>query len=37
VQEPIGRRLADGNKSAAAQMISRDLGHRRPSRLPTPP
>src|SRR5436190_14849085 len=37
VQKLIGRRLADVDKSAAAQMVSRDLGHRRPSRLPAPP
>jgi hypothetical protein len=34
VQELIGRRLAYVNKSAAAQMVSRDLGHRRSFRLP---
>src|SRR5215471_18920598 len=34
VQELIGRRLADVDKSAATQMVSRDLGHRRP---PWPP
>src|SRR6201997_854816 len=37
VQELIGRRLADVNKSAAAQMVSRDLGHRRSFRLPALP
>src|ERR1700731_954656 len=37
VQELIGRRLADGDKAAAAQMVSRDLGHRRPPRPPAPP
>ena len=28
VQDLIGRRLADVDKGAAAQMFSRDLGHR---------
>src|SRR5262249_15150988 len=34
VPQLIGRRLADVDKGAAVQMVSRDLGHRRPSRLP---
>src|SRR6516162_2856029 len=37
VQELIGRRLADVDKPAAAQMVSRDLGHRRPPWPPAPP
>src|SRR6476660_639085 len=37
VQELIGRRLADVDKSAATQMVSRDLGHRRPPWPPVPP
>src|ERR1700732_2998137 len=37
VQELVGRRLADVDESTAGQMISSDLGHRRPSRLPAPP
>src|SRR5215831_11146595 len=37
VEELISRRLADVDKGAAAQMVSRDLGHRRPFRLPAPP
>src|SRR6185295_19440699 len=37
VQELIGRRLADVDKSAATQMVSRDLGHRRPPWPPAPP
>src|SRR5207237_10758068 len=37
VQKLIGRRLADVDESSAAQMVSRDLGHRRPPRLPAPP
>src|SRR5438094_8013533 len=36
VQELIGRRLADVDEGASAQMLSRDLGHRRPPRLPAP-
>src|SRR5947208_16219010 len=37
VQKLIGRRLADVDESSAAQVVSRDLGHRRPPRLPAPP
>src|SRR5438094_33871 len=37
MQKLIGRRLADVDESSAAQMVSRDLGHRRPPRLPAPP
>src|SRR5580704_5502108 len=37
VQELIGRRLADVDKGAATQMVSRDLGHRRPPRPPALP
>src|SRR6266478_2618740 len=37
VQKLIGRRLADVDESGAAQVVSRDLGHRRPPRLPAPP
>src|SRR5215471_166423 len=37
VQQLIGRRLADVDKSAATQMVSRDLGHRRPPWPPAPP
>src|ERR1700737_4895728 len=37
VQELICRRLADVNEGAAAQVVSRDLRHRRPPRLPAPP
>src|ERR1700737_171159 len=37
VQELIRRRLADVNEGAAAQVVSRDLRHRRPPRLPAPP
>ena len=37
VHELIGRRLADVDEGAAAQMVSRDLGHRRPPRPPAPP
>src|ERR1700758_5364353 len=37
VQNLIGRRLADVDKGAATQMVSRDLGHRRPPRPPAPP
>src|SRR5712691_7986077 len=37
VQELIGCRLADVDESAAAQVVSRDLRHRRPPRLPAPP
>src|ERR1700736_3309878 len=37
VKELIGRRLADVDKGAAAQMISRALGHPRPPRLREPP
>src|SRR5271166_4960302 len=36
VQELIGRRLADVDEGASAQMLSRDLGHRRSPRLPAP-
>src|SRR6266404_1961124 len=36
VQELICRRLADVNEGAAAQVVSRDLRHRRPPRLPAP-
>src|SRR5207248_8590774 len=36
VQELIGRRLADVDEGASAQMLSRYLGHRRPRRLPAP-
>src|SRR6266581_2050165 len=34
VQKLIGRRLADVDESAPAQVVSRDLGHRRLPRLP---
>src|SRR5260370_20870271 len=34
VQELIGRRLADGDESAAAPIVSPDLPPRRPPRLP---
>src|SRR5437660_224953 len=37
VQKLISRRLADVDESGAAQVVSRDLGHRQPSRLPAPP
>src|SRR5207302_1581299 len=37
VQKLISRRLADVDESGAAQVISRDLRHRRPPRLPAPP
>src|ERR1700730_9397761 len=37
VQELICRRLADVNEGAAAQVVRRDLRHRRPPRLPAPP
>src|SRR5215470_12553401 len=37
VQELIGRRLADVDKGAAAQMISRDLGHQQSSWSPALP
>src|SRR5947209_14333582 len=37
VQKLIGRRLADVDESSAGQMVSRDLGHRRPPRLLAPP
>src|SRR5437879_8855616 len=33
----MGGRLADVDESSAAQVVSRDLGHRRPPRLPAPP
>src|SRR5271170_6048104 len=36
VLELIGRRLVDVDERAAAQMLSRDLGHRRPPRPPEP-
>src|SRR5215470_14104934 len=37
VQQLIGRRLADVDKGAAAQMIRRDLGHHQSSWPPAPP
>src|ERR1700736_2935600 len=37
VQKLIGRRLADVDESAAAQVVSRALGHPRPPRLREPP
>src|SRR5215469_1916280 len=37
VQQLIGRRLTDVDKGAAAQMISRDLGHHQSSWPPAPP
>src|SRR5450631_76469 len=37
VRDLIGRRLTDVDESAAAQVVSGDLGHRRPPRLPAPP
>src|SRR5207237_6188248 len=37
VQELIGRRLPDVDESGAAQVVSRDLGHRRLPWLPAPP
>src|SRR5215471_3332492 len=37
VHELIGRRLADVDKGAAAQMVSRDLDHYQPSWPPAPP
>src|SRR5229473_4818801 len=37
VHELIGCRLADVDEGAAREMVSRDLGHRRPPRPPTPP
>src|SRR5260221_9422 len=37
MQELIGRRLADIDESAPAQVVSRDLRHPRPPRLPAPP
>src|SRR6516225_9424544 len=36
VQKLISRRLADVDESGAAQVVSRDLGHHRPRRLPAP-
>src|SRR6266404_7522586 len=37
VQKLISRRLADVDESGAAQVVSRDLGHRQPPRLPALP
>jgi hypothetical protein len=36
VHELIRRRLADVDEGAACEMVSRDLGHRRPPRPPAP-
>src|SRR5580700_12079511 len=37
VQKLISRRLADVDESGAVHVVSRDLGHHRPRRLPAPP
>src|SRR5271166_941227 len=37
VHKLIGRRLADVDEGAAGEMVSRDLGHRRPPRPSAPP